>query len=226
MKSSPRRSARISLYSLQASGRKCCGVGPSSRRKILRNSSGDLTKTARNGPILSLKIGPSSRCLLSTYSCSFCAPPAIIRDNIVPNKGTPWGSGGSFLAEVLKSRANVRESNADLFVASWLMFLEERKVSFSSRTKVRGSKHPSVPRSLENETLNSPRWFAELEILRGILRTTQCIFTTTPGIWIRGNCVRRLCTRLHCRREKSDPINDSASFSSNRRIIRMKFANV
>lgn len=182
MKSSPRRCARISLYSLQASGTKFCGVGPSSRRKILRNSSGELTKTIHNGPIFSLKTGPSSRCLLSTYSCSFFAPPAITRDNIVPKKGIPRGSGGSFLAEVPKSRANVRE-NAKLLVAFWpTRFLEERAVSFSSRTKVRGSEHPSVPRCLENKTLNSPRWFADLEIPRGILRTTQCIFTTTPSM--------------------------------------------
>lgn len=187
MKISPRRCALISLYSLQASGIKCCGVGPSSRRKILRNSSGEFTKMIHNGPICSLNTGPSFRCLLSTYSCSFCAPPAIIRDNIVPKKGILRGSGGVLLAKVLKFRSNVCD-NMELLVALWLTtFLEERAVSFSFRMKYRGS-HPSVPRSLENETLNSPQWFTDLEILRGILRTIQCIFTTTPGIWIRGNC--------------------------------------
>lgn len=152
MKSKPRRCSRISLYSLQASGRKCCGVGPSSFRKILRNSSGELTKTAHSGPIRSLKTGPSSRCLLSTYSCSLFGPPAIARNSIVPKNGIPRGSGGFLLAEVAKSLANVRD-NARFFLAFQpMMLLAERAAPSSFRMRDRSSH----PRSLE-KTLNSPQ---------------------------------------------------------------------
>jgi len=188
MKIKPRLSARILLYSIQASGMKFCGAGPARSINILRYSSGELTKTIRIGPIFSLKTGPSSRCLLSTYSCSFCGPPALNRDNIVPKKGRPCGSGGSFI-EVPKSRANVR-NNAEFFTKPWLAMFHEGIASFN--VKGRGADSKTAPR-LANETLKSWR-FIDLANLRNALRVV-CISPATLGIQARETSVQLRCQR-------------------------------
>ena len=61
-------------------------------------SFGSATSTLLTGPIFSRYIGPSWRCLASTYSCNFDAPPAAMRSAVVPMIGRVRGDGISVVA--------------------------------------------------------------------------------------------------------------------------------
>jgi hypothetical protein len=98
----------------QGAGNRCLGYLPS-RLNTRLMSFGSATSTLLTGPIYSRYIGPKWRCLASTYSCNFGAPPAAIRSAVVPMIGRARGDGISAVAVAPRTDASASQPGTARF---------------------------------------------------------------------------------------------------------------
>lgn len=105
MKNKPLSLPYILLYKSHASGKRWTGYFPSAL-KTFRMSLGSQmnVKEEEPGPNASENMGPNCLWRESTYKWSFGPPPAVIKSNMVPIRGKPFGRGRVFVAVFCEKR--------------------------------------------------------------------------------------------------------------------------